>query len=183
MAFRTATSAMALLHSLQLQSSLLEKPAPEPVDVLVYGGATSTGTMAIQLLERCGLRVITTCSPRNFGLVRVYGADECLDYKSPTCGADIRSFTCNALEHTLDCITEESTMKTCYQALGRCDGKCTPSLPLFHSTPQLKPSRRNLRTLSRTISYPSHYSTGLGSSHVDDGSAYQLARAVRYQGG
>lgn len=41
MPLRTATSAMALFHSLQLLSSLLEKPAPEPVDVLVCGGATS----------------------------------------------------------------------------------------------------------------------------------------------
>ena len=124
MPLRIATSAMALFHSLQLPSSLLEKPAEEPFDVLVYGGATSTGTMAIQLLKRCGLRVITTCSPRNFDLVRSYGADECFDYNSPTCGADIRAFTDNALDYALDCITEESTMKICYQALGRCGGKC-----------------------------------------------------------
>ena len=129
MALRIATSAMALFHSLQLPSSLLEKPTEEHFDVLVYGGATSTGTMAIQLLKRCGLRVITTCSPRNFDLVRSYGADTCFDYRSPTCGADIRAFTNNSLEYALDCITEESTMKICYQALGRCGGKCTPPMP------------------------------------------------------
>lgn len=131
MPLRIATSAMALFHSLRLPSSLLEKPAEEPFDVLVYGGATSTGTMAIQLLKRCGLRVITTCSPRNFDLVRSYGADECFDYSSPTCGADISAFTSNALDYALDCITEESTMKICYQALGRCGGKCISPTPLF----------------------------------------------------
>lgn len=124
MPLRIATSAMALFHSLQLPSSLLKKPAEEPFDVLVYGGATSTGTMAIQILKKCGLRVITTCSPRNFDLVRSYGADVCFDYNTSTCGPDIRAFTKNALDYALDCITEESTMKICYQALGRCGGKC-----------------------------------------------------------
>lgn len=84
MHLRIATAAMALFYSLQLPSALFETPAQEPFDVLVYGGATSTGTMAIQLLKRCGLRVLTTCSPRNFELVRSYGADVCFDYNSPT---------------------------------------------------------------------------------------------------
>jgi len=124
MGLRIATSAMAIFHSLQIPRTLVQKPAEVPFDVLVYGGATATGTMAIELLKRCGARVITTCSPRNFDLVRSYGADACFDYNEPNCGADIRAFTENALEYAIDCITEESTMKICYQALGRCGGKC-----------------------------------------------------------
>ncbi|KAF2268087.1 putative zinc-binding dehydrogenase family oxidoreductase [Lojkania enalia] len=123
MPLRIATSVMAIFHSLKLPYELLRKPAEEPFDILVYGGATSTGTFAIQLLKRMGARVITTCSPRNFNLVRSYGADECFDYHSSTCGQDIRALTKNALEYALDCITEESTMKICYQAIGRCGGK------------------------------------------------------------
>lgn len=124
MGLRIATAGMAIFHSLGLSAELLEKPSQESFDVLVYGGTTSTGTMAIQLLKRCGARVITTCSPRNFDLARSYGADVCFDYKTSTCGQDIRSFTENALEYALDCITVESSMKICYQALGRCGGKC-----------------------------------------------------------
>ncbi|ORY13584.1 putative alcohol dehydrogenase [Clohesyomyces aquaticus] len=123
MPLRIATSVMAIFHSLKLPYEYLVKPATEPFDVLVYGGATSTGTLAIQVLKRMGARVITTCSPRNYGLVREYGADEVFDYHSPTCGQDIRALTRNALEYALDCITEESTMKICYQAIGRCGGK------------------------------------------------------------
>lgn len=129
MPLRIATSAMALFHSLQLPHSLLEKPAEKPFDVLVYGGATSTGTLAIQLLKHCGLRVITTCSPRNFELVKGFGADVCFDYNEANCGPEIRKFTGNALDYALDCITEESTMKICYEALGRCGGKCMLLLP------------------------------------------------------
>lgn len=189
MPLRIATSAMALFHSLQLPKSLLEKPAEEPFDVLVYGGATSTGTLAIQLLKHCGLRVITTCSPRNFDLVRSYGADACFDYNSPTCGADIRAFTNNALDYALDCITKESSMKICYQALGRCGGRCTPFPSSGPSTLDSTPphltkrhNRRRPRALSRNNGDPSHRRTGLGPRHVDEGLAHQLARAVRHPG-
>ncbi|KAK6854206.1 hypothetical protein PG995_009299 [Apiospora arundinis] len=125
MGLRIATAAMALFHSMGISPKLLEKPATgdEVFDVLVYGGATATGTLAIQLLKFCGLRVITTCSPRNFDMVKGYGADVVFDYNSPTCGADIRAFCGNALDYALDCITEESTMKICYQAIGRLGGK------------------------------------------------------------
>ncbi|KAB8238393.1 zinc-binding alcohol dehydrogenase family protein [Aspergillus alliaceus] len=151
---RIATASMALFHSLglpaeRLRTALDPKTQEDNSDieataaantVLVYGGATSTGTMAIQLLKRCGMRVITTCSPRNFDLVRSYGADDCFDYRSPTCGADIRASTGNALEYALDCITEESTMKICYQALGRCGGKYVGLEPY----PETADSRRTV---------------------------------------
>ncbi len=45
-----ATSALALWDGLSLAASP-EKPAEKPHDVLVYGGSTSSGTMAIQLLK------------------------------------------------------------------------------------------------------------------------------------
>ncbi|KAG8157096.1 hypothetical protein KVR01_013086 [Diaporthe batatas] len=125
MGMRIATAGMALFWSLGIPTEWLLKAAGEQMPVLVYGGSTSTGTMAIQLLKLCNVKVITTCSPRNFDLVRSYGADAVFDYNSPTCGADIRAHTANALDYALDCITEESSMKICYQALGRCGGKYT----------------------------------------------------------
>ncbi|CAJ2513374.1 Uu.00g014930.m01.CDS01 [Anthostomella pinea] len=141
MGLRIATSGMALFYSLGIPAQLLKTPAKEPFDVLVYGGATATGTMAIQLLKRCGLRVITTCSPRNFDLVKSYGADECFDYNKPACGADIRAFTNNVLDYALDCITEESTIQICYQALGRCAGKYVGLEPY----PERTADRRTVR--------------------------------------
>lgn len=126
MGLRIATAGMALFHSMGISAELLKKPArgDEVFDVLVYGGATATGTLAIQLLKHCGLRVIATCSPQSFELVKSYGADVCFCYNSPTCGEDIRAYCGNALDYALDCITEESTLKICYQAIGRLGGKC-----------------------------------------------------------
>lgn len=71
----------------------------------------------------CGLEPITTCSPKNFDFVKSFGATHVFDYRSPTCGADIRKLTKNGLAHAIDCITEESSMKICYEAIGRAGGR------------------------------------------------------------
>ncbi|TVY15018.1 Trans-enoyl reductase ccsC [Lachnellula arida] len=102
-----------------------DKPAEKPVCVLVYGGATSCGTMAIQLLKAAGLKPITTCSPKNFPLVKSYGAEAAFDYSSPTCAEDIKAYTKNSLKYVLDIIAESQTMKLCYAAIGRTGGKYT----------------------------------------------------------
>ena len=47
---------------------------------LVYAGSTTTGLMAIQFARLSGFRVLTTCSPHNFDLVKEYGAHEAYDY-------------------------------------------------------------------------------------------------------
>jgi NADPH:quinone reductase-like Zn-dependent oxidoreductase len=96
------------------------KPA---TTVLVSGGASYTGTCAIQLLKLAGFTVVATCSARNFELVRSFGADAVFDYTSPTCAADIRAHTRNSLRLALDCITTSDTTRLCYAALGRAGGR------------------------------------------------------------
>lgn len=73
----------------------------------------------------CGLIPITTCSPKNFDLVKAYGAEAAFDYRSTNCAENIRKFTGNELEYALDCITQESSMKICYAAIGRAGGYYT----------------------------------------------------------
>ncbi|KUJ20447.1 GroES-like protein [Mollisia scopiformis] len=97
-----------------------ETPILDPKFVLVYGGATASGTFAIQL---SGYRVITTCSPKNFKLVEDYGAEKAFDYHLSTCGEEIRAYTNNTLEYALDIITEARTIRQCYAAIGRGGGK------------------------------------------------------------
>jgi NADPH:quinone reductase-like Zn-dependent oxidoreductase len=89
-------------------------PAPEPKNVLVYGGSTANGTIALQLLKLSGLNPITTCSPANFELVKSYGAAKAFDYRSPDYIKDIKAYTKNELKFVLDCVPEPETMEFCY---------------------------------------------------------------------
>lgn len=64
-------------------------PEPTGKTVLVWGGATSVGSNAIQLAVAAGYEVVTTASPKNFDYVRRLGAVAAFDYKSPSVVADI----------------------------------------------------------------------------------------------
>lgn len=57
--------------------------------ILIWGGATSVGSCAIQLAAAAGYDVVTTCSPRHFDRARRLGASLALDYASPTVAADL----------------------------------------------------------------------------------------------
>ncbi len=64
-------------------------PEPAGETLLVWGGSTSVGTNAIQLAVAAGYEVITTCSPRNDGLVKSLGASRSFDYHSPKIVAEL----------------------------------------------------------------------------------------------
>ncbi|MCJ1264166.1 hypothetical protein MMC22_004037 [Lobaria immixta] len=116
------TAGMALFHSLKIPAST-EKPAEKPFFVLVYGASTATGTMSLQLLRLANLRPIAICSPRNFSLVKSYGAEAAFDYHSTSCAEDVKAYTKNTCKYALDCVVEGSSMQICYAALGRAGGK------------------------------------------------------------
>ncbi|KAJ6095425.1 hypothetical protein N7486_006171 [Penicillium sp. IBT 16267x] len=131
MSFTTATSisgtgiatlGVALFWSLQLPGKL-DDPVSKAEDVLIYGGSSTIGLIAIQMVKLCGHRVITTCSPHNFELVKSYGADLVFDYNSPTCAKDIRTATKNTLRYVLDPFAEAKTLRLCHEAMGRTGGR------------------------------------------------------------
>jgi NADPH:quinone reductase-like Zn-dependent oxidoreductase len=116
------TVSLSLWRSLRLEATP-ERPTENPFPVLVYGGSTTMGTMAIQMLKLSGLTPIATCSPRNFALVKSFGAEQTFDYSQPGCAADIKSFTKNSLKYVLDCITDAESIQLCYAAIGRAGGR------------------------------------------------------------
>jgi aspyridone synthetase trans-acting enoyl reductase len=85
--------------------------------VLVHGGATATGTLAIQILRLAGYQPIATCSASNFDLVKSRGAIAAFDYNDPFAKDAIKRYTSNNLSYVLDCIGNASTMTLCYSAL------------------------------------------------------------------
>jgi NADPH:quinone reductase-like Zn-dependent oxidoreductase len=101
---------------------VLELPLPPSVasknfPVLIYGGSTATGSLAIQFAKLSGCKVLTTCSPQNFEYVKLLGADAVFDYNSPTCVKDIKDSTDNDLAYVLDCISERGAVEICLGAM------------------------------------------------------------------
>ncbi|KAF7551757.1 hypothetical protein G7Z17_g4813 [Cylindrodendrum hubeiense] len=107
------TCGLGLYKSLQLP--LPNEPATEPFPILIHGGSTATGIWGIQFAKASGLTVVATASPHNFDYLKSLGADAVFDYRSPTCGADIRAFTKNNLKHAWDCVGGGETI--CGEAL------------------------------------------------------------------
>ena len=87
-----STAACALFQTDQLAlHHPSATPTPTGETVLVWGGATSVGSNAIQLAVAAGYEVITTASPHNAERMRALGAAEVFDYRSPTVVTDLVS--------------------------------------------------------------------------------------------
>ncbi|KAI3333018.1 putative zinc-binding dehydrogenase family oxidoreductase [Ustulina deusta] len=98
-----ATLGMALFKTLALPGTL-EEPVAKPRTVLIHGGSSSVGTMAMQL-------------------VRLFGAEEVFDYNSPDCAKEIKTYTKNTLSYVLDPFTDAKSIALCYGAMGRAGGR------------------------------------------------------------
>ena len=114
------TVAQGLYQSLGL--AWPTEPLSEPIPILIYGGSTATGTLAIQFAKLSGYTVYATCSPRNFNLVKELGADHVFDYNDANSPAEIRKVTNNNLKLVFDTVATESSAKFCGDALSEDGG-------------------------------------------------------------
>ncbi|KAI0807670.1 GroES-like protein [Fomes fomentarius] len=101
------TAVQALYHPKRL--ALVEPPQKVQGDewVLVWGGSSAVGLSAIQLLRLSGYKIVTTASPRNFTLVKDFGADEVFDYKDSSVVQKIKDVTGHSIKKALDTIGEK----------------------------------------------------------------------------
>lgn len=73
--------------------------------VLIWGGASSVGSNAIQLAVAAGYSVIATASFKNFEYVKNLGASEVFDYHSPTVNEDlVAAFKTRKIAGAMECI-------------------------------------------------------------------------------
>ncbi|OJD28899.1 zinc-binding oxidoreductase [Diplodia corticola] len=114
-----------------------DQAAAAGIPVLIYGGSTATGTLAIQFAKLSGCTVLTTCSPRNFELVRRLGADHVFDYNAPGVGAAIRKAAGeDGLAHVFDCVSQPASAAICADAFGAAGGKYSALLYLDGEFPR-----------------------------------------------
>ena len=99
---------------------LPDAPAKEKTFVLIYAASTATGLYGIQFAKASGLTAIATASPHNFDYLKSLGADAVFDYRSPTCAADIKSYTENKLRFAWDCMGTGA--KVCAAAMSDAEG-------------------------------------------------------------
>ena len=102
-----STAASALFQDAFLKLHLPTVPSQKPrgKTLLIWGGASSVGSNAIQLAVAAGYQVVTTASPKNFEYVKKLGASEVFDYNSSTVGDDlVNTFKEKTIAGALDCI-------------------------------------------------------------------------------
>lgn len=142
------TVAQALYQSLGLPLPG-SGPSTAPF-LLVYGGSTATGSLAIQFAKLSGMTVVTTCSPRNFEYVKSLGAEAAYDYNSPTCAKDIKEYTKGELKLVLDCVCEGDSLQICVEAMNADGGVYTGLL----GPPQEKINKINDKIVGKsTLAY------------------------------
>jgi len=113
--------------------------------VLVYGGSTATGTLAIQYAKLSGYTVLTTSSPKHFAHLKSLGATECWDYKDAGSPSKIKAYTDDSLKLAFDTVSEESSAKFCAEALS--GGRYASLLPSQCPAPDVE----SVSTLMYTV--------------------------------
>lgn len=108
------TSYLMLFHILGLPKPGSGIPAPDAT-VLVWGGASIVGNLAIQFAHKAGLNVYTTASEKNHEQLRSLGARNLFDYHSATVVEDIVAAAereGKPIAYVVDAITSFATLKS-----------------------------------------------------------------------
>ncbi|KAI5951157.1 hypothetical protein KGF54_004231 [Candida jiufengensis] len=85
--------------------------------ILIWGGSTATGILAIQLAKLIyGLNVIATASPKNHEFLKSLGADYVLDYNDSQVSQEIKEVAKDKLKFALDTIAQPETFQKVYDA-------------------------------------------------------------------
>ncbi|KAJ9122536.1 hypothetical protein QFC22_001965 [Naganishia vaughanmartiniae] len=115
------TAAQGLFTRLDLPYPLsgTKHSTTDPISwIAIYGGSSSVGLFAIQLAKFAGYKVITTCSPKNFDLVKQYGANVVVDYHDADAAIqEIKKATSGRLTRAFDCISAGHSALVCLKAL------------------------------------------------------------------
>lgn len=112
--------------------------------ILIWGGATATGVLAIQVAKLAyGLKVITTASSKHHDFLKSLGADEVFDYHDPTVIEQIKRAGGANINYALDTVSNEQTFQSVYDATAETENANIDNL-LFLELNQIKtdPSRK-----------------------------------------
>lgn len=115
------TAMLALYHNLSVPWPDSQQTQPSRT-ILVYAGSTCAGLSALEMASHAGLKVVTTCSPHSFDLVKKYGAHAAFDYNSPTLVQDIVNEYPD-IDSAMDCFSEGGSAIKCAKIIAANGGK------------------------------------------------------------
>ncbi|GAA5857796.1 hypothetical protein JCM5353_002635 [Sporobolomyces roseus] len=122
------TAVQALYMRLNLNHP--SNPSKESTPVLVWGGTSSVGLYAVQLLKLSGYTVIATASEKNHDLLKSLGVTSTYDYSDSNVSEKIKS-DYPELSTGFDCIAEKGTTLQMAKAFStEKDGKIVTLLPV-----------------------------------------------------
>lgn len=105
-----------------------ESPVEGGPTLLIYAGSTAASLFAIQMAKKAGYKVVTTCSPHSFDLVKRYGADAAFDYHDKDALFKVIESFPNIVG-AFDGISAGQSTKFCCQAMGSGGGKVITLIP------------------------------------------------------
>ncbi|KAK6456575.1 zinc-binding oxidoreductase alcohol dehydrogenase [Scheffersomyces xylosifermentans] len=109
-----ATVALSFADSLKIPD---DKKENADTFILIWGGATSTGIVAIQIAKLVyGLKVITTASAKNHEFLKSLGADVVLDYRNPDIVESIIKVAGGKIAYALDSVSSKETYQQMYDS-------------------------------------------------------------------
>ncbi|KAL8828913.1 MAG: hypothetical protein Q9170_006391 [Blastenia crenularia] len=118
----TAAAGLYMDDYLHLQYPSLN-PQPTHKSLLIWGGASSVGSNAIQLAVASGYTVLTTASSKNFEYVKKLGASQVFDYNEPSVVDQVVA----ALDKTVsagisDAVSANGAIEACLEIASRAKG-------------------------------------------------------------
>ena len=109
-----STVAVSFTNQLKLK---INEPSYKDQYILIWGGASSSGVLAIQIAKNIyGLKVITTASPKHNELLKSLGADHVFNYNDKEVIEKIRTAGEGKIHFALDTVSSLETFQSVYDA-------------------------------------------------------------------
>ncbi|CAN3486689.1 hypothetical protein DICA0_F37148 [Diutina catenulata] len=106
-----ATVGLSFSHQLKLT------PEDAGKTILIWGGATATGMLAIQIAKKIfGLKVVATASPKNFDTLKGLGADHLVSYHDADAVDQIKKWGQGQIKYGFDTVSVKETFQSVYDA-------------------------------------------------------------------
>lgn len=148
------TISVSFNHSLGIPQ---DKSANSNNYILIWGGSTASGILAIQIAKLVyGLKVITTCSGKNMEFVKSLGADEVFDYNDSDVTTKISKVGDGKIKFALDTAALIETHQSTYDSLAGSEETVKFDSLLGFNETELKNSNPSIKVqFVRTVAYNS----------------------------